>query len=73
MQNSNLWQWREHADPPLAEIQKRVWLLLSPLVCMLISRKILEVAQGLEYIHSEGIVHGDICGVSYLITACFRF
>ena len=25
--------------------------------------KILEVAQGMEYIHSEGIVHGDLRGV----------
>ena len=27
----------------------------------------LEVAQGLEYIHSEGIVHSDLCGVRVLI------
>ena len=26
-------------------------------------RKLLEVAQGLHYIHSEGVVHGDIRGV----------
>ena len=25
--------------------------------------KMLEVAQGMEYIHSEGIVHGDLRGV----------
>ena len=23
-----------------------------------------EVAKGIQYIHAEGIVHGDICGVS---------
>ncbi len=28
----------------------------------------LEVAQGLQYIHSEGIVHGDLCGVRVLIS-----
>ena len=27
--------------------------------------KILEVAEGLEYIHSEGIVHGGLHGVYY--------
>ena len=30
------------------------------------SRKMLEVAKGMEYIHSEGVVHGDIRGVFYL-------
>ena len=28
-------------------------------------RKILEVAKGIEYIHSEGVVHGDLRGVFY--------
>ena len=28
--------------------------------------KILEVAEGLEYIHSEGVVHGGLHGVYYL-------
>ena len=28
--------------------------------------QILEVAQGLEYIHSEGVVHGDLSTVSIL-------
>lgn len=27
----------------------------------------LEVAQGVQYIHSEGIVHGDLKGVRVLI------
>ena len=27
----------------------------------------LEVARGLEYIHSEGIVHGDLSAVSILV------
>jgi serine/threonine protein kinase len=30
----------------------------------------LEVAEGVEYIHSEGIVHGDLRGVRVLIS-CF--
>jgi serine/threonine protein kinase len=29
------------------------------------ARKILEVAKGIEYIHSEGVVHGDLRGVFY--------
>ena len=29
------------------------------------SWKILEVAKGVEYIHSEGVVHGDLRGVLY--------
>ena len=36
-------------------------LLHTYLFCFL--RKLLEVAQGLHYIHSEGVVHGDIRGV----------
>ena len=27
--------------------------------------KMLEVAKGVEYIHSEGVVHGDLRGVFY--------
>ena len=30
------------------------------------SRKLLEVAKGVEYIHSEGVIHGDLRGVLYL-------
>lgn len=33
-------------------------------------QKILEVAQGMEYIHSEGVVHGDIRGVFFLKYLC---
>jgi hypothetical protein len=27
----------------------------------------LEVAEGVQYIHSEGIIHGNLCGVRVLI------
>ena len=30
----------------------------------------LELAHGIEYIHSEGVVHGDLRGVFYLIAVC---
>ena len=36
------------------------------------SRKMLEVAQGMEYIHSEGVVHGDLRGVRYLKHALLK-
>ena len=32
--------------------------------------QIREVAEGVQYIHSEGIVHGDLHGVSILISHC---
>ncbi len=33
----------------------------------------LEVAEGIEYIHSEGVVHGDLRGVFYLKPSVFKF
>ena len=36
-------------------------------------RKMLEVAKGIEYIHSEGIVHGDLRGVFYLKDNMLRY
>ena len=46
---------------------------MAPLLWLLIDTyfplKILEVAQGIEYIHSVGTVHGDLRGVFYLIHA----
>ena len=36
-------------------------------------RKMLELAHGIEYIHSEGIVHGDIRGVIFLIAHVVLF
>ncbi|KAF8730341.1 hypothetical protein AX14_005640 [Amanita brunnescens Koide BX004] len=33
------------------------------------ARKILEVAEGIEYIHSEGVVHGDLRGANVLLDA----
>lgn len=33
--------------------------------------KMMEVVQGLEYIHSEGVVHGDLRGVLYLVHHVF--
>ena len=36
-------------------------------------RKMLEVGTGLEYIHSEGVVHGDLRGVFYLDHNTLRY
>ncbi|KAF8339435.1 kinase-like domain-containing protein [Amanita rubescens] len=53
MKNGTLAQWRKNAKPSVAEIWERI----------------LEVAQGMEYIHSEGIVHGDLRGDNVLLDA----
>ncbi|KAF8328460.1 kinase-like domain-containing protein, partial [Amanita rubescens] len=50
MMNGNLAQWRKKANPSVAEVEERI----------------LEVARGVEYIHSEGTVHGDLRGVCVL-------
>ena len=67
MKNGTLAQWRKNTNPSIAQITERVWfsfLLLSFIITHL--SKILEVAQGMEYIHSEGVVHGDLRGVCWL-------
>ncbi|KAF8333355.1 kinase-like domain-containing protein, partial [Amanita rubescens] len=51
MKNGTLIRWRQKENPPVAEIQLRI----------------LEVAQGMEYIHSEGAVHGDLRGENVLL------
>ena len=74
MKNGTLALWRKNTNPSVAQITEHVWFFL-PLAlrrCSL-SRKMLEVAQGMEYIHSEGVVHGDLRGVRYLKHALLRF
>ncbi|KAF8326171.1 kinase-like domain-containing protein [Amanita rubescens] len=56
MKNGTLAQWRKNTNPSIAQITERM----------------LEVAQGMEYIHSEGVVHGDIRGENVLLDADFR-
>ncbi|KAF8734663.1 hypothetical protein AX14_003174 [Amanita brunnescens Koide BX004] len=51
MKNGTLCQWRKKTGPSTSEIQ----------------RLILEVAEGTQYIHSEGIVHGDLRGDNVLL------
>ncbi|KAF8339465.1 kinase-like domain-containing protein [Amanita rubescens] len=53
MRYGHLREWRDKTNPPMDEIQQRI----------------LEVAQGLEYIHSEGVVHGDIHVINILLDA----
>ena len=67
MKNGTLAQWRKNTDPSVAQITERVWLFF-PLLSFFVTHpsKILEVAQGMEYIHSEGVVHGDLRGVCCL-------
>ncbi len=70
MRNGNLAQWRKKANPSVAEIEERVSFLPYALFVDThdahLPWKILEVAQGVEYIHSEGAVHGDLRGVYIL-------
>ncbi|KAF8351814.1 kinase-like domain-containing protein [Amanita rubescens] len=56
MTNGTLIEWRKKQWP--GEIQIR--------------SKMIEVARGLEYIHSEGIVHGDLSAANVLLDSEFR-
>ena len=66
MTNGDLAQWRKKTNPAVADVEERVSFLPSALYQPSPSSKIREVAKGMEYIHSEGAVHGDLRGVFYL-------
>ncbi|KAF8333300.1 kinase-like domain-containing protein [Amanita rubescens] len=51
MKNGTLAQWRKKENPSVVHIEERM----------------LELAHGIEYIHSEGIVHGDLRGANILL------
>ncbi|KAF8710136.1 hypothetical protein AX14_013425 [Amanita brunnescens Koide BX004] len=56
MENGTLANWRKSNKPGVKEIRQRI----------------LEVADALRYIHSEGIVHGDMRGENVLLDASFH-
>ncbi|KAF8324802.1 kinase-like domain-containing protein [Amanita rubescens] len=56
MENGTLGRWRRSRRPNVEEIQKRIF----------------EVAEGMQYIHSQGIVHGDLRGENVLLDASFH-
>ncbi|KAF8314400.1 kinase-like domain-containing protein, partial [Amanita rubescens] len=56
MKNGTLAQWRKNINPSITQITERM----------------LEVAQGMDYIHSEGVVHGDLRGENVLLDANLR-
>ncbi|KAF8339447.1 kinase-like domain-containing protein, partial [Amanita rubescens] len=56
MKNGTLARWRKQANPPIAVIEERL----------------LEVAQAMEYIHSEGAFHGDLRGENVLLDDNFH-
>ncbi|KAF8351788.1 hypothetical protein F5887DRAFT_2985 [Amanita rubescens] len=56
MINGTLTQWRKSKNPCVAVVQTRI----------------LEVAKGVQYIHAEGIVHGDLCGENILLDSDFH-
>ncbi|KAJ3485618.1 hypothetical protein NLI96_g4827 [Meripilus lineatus] len=53
---------RQHLDKKMRETQFRGPFFLSTIL-----RWLLEIAQGLSYLHSEGVVHGDLRGVNILV------
>ena len=64
-QNGNITQFLE--SNPHASRSKLVTPLLCLVpVCRLICLKLLQVAKGLQYLHSFDVVHGDLKGVSAL-------
>ena len=73
MENGTLAQWRKNTNPSIAQITEHVWPFL-PFARhrYSFSRKMLEVAQGMEYIHWEGAVHGDLRGVCCLKHALLK-
>jgi hypothetical protein len=68
MTNGTLAQWRKKTNPSVAQVEQHVRFFNPSAACGYLPRmaalKILEVAKGIEYIHSEGVVHGDLRGVS---------
>ncbi|KAF8351818.1 kinase-like domain-containing protein [Amanita rubescens] len=56
MTNGTLSQWRHRNQPAVADIHRRMF----------------EVAQAIEYIHAEGVVHGDLKGENILLDPKFR-
>ena len=66
MTNGTLAHWQKAANPPTLEVQKRVCLFLLHLFMTYYPWNLLEVAQGIHYIHSEGVVHGSLRGVNCL-------
>ncbi|KAF8626480.1 hypothetical protein AX17_006536 [Amanita inopinata Kibby_2008] len=55
MENGTLWTWRGEMNPSVSEIGQRI----------------LEVAEGVQYLHCEGIIHGDLRGANILLDSDF--
>ena len=69
MTNGTLSQWRHKNQPVVADIHRRVRFRCIVVQSGEISdvRQMFEVAQAIEYIHAEGVVHGDLKGVRILV------
>ena len=64
MTNGTLSEWRKKTNRSTSEIEECVrFLFIQIFVATHSQWKMLEVAQGMEYIHSEGVIHGDLRGV----------
>lgn len=71
MVNGTLAQWRSKNQIPVIATMHRLvrfWYLFKQLNGFTDISQIREVAEGLCYLHSEGIVHGGLNGVSSSIT-----
>ncbi|KAF8631111.1 hypothetical protein AX17_005156 [Amanita inopinata Kibby_2008] len=56
MENGTLIQWRKKVNSSMVDVEKRI----------------LEVAEGVQYLHAEGVVHGDLRGNNILLDSNFR-
>ncbi|KAF8631112.1 hypothetical protein AX17_005157 [Amanita inopinata Kibby_2008] len=56
MDNGTLNEWRKNQNPSVADIRKHIQ----------------EVAEGVRYLHSEGVIHGDLRGNNILLDSKLR-